>query len=117
MDKEMIVTALRCDLLRTDCYGCSYYICDNLRFCCDHLRLNCDAAELIEAQAAEIERVAAERDAAVESWRGFCVKCNWRGKQYLSDGKMDDRCKTCLENNKCNWKWRGPQGAGEGGNG
>lgn len=64
MDKEMIVTALRCDLRRTDCNECSYYICDcdNLQFYCDHLRLDCDAADLIEAQAVEIERLTAERD-------------------------------------------------------
>lgn len=63
---------------------------------------------------ARLGTVEAERDAAVESWRGFCSKCEWRDKQYLADGKMDDRCKTCRDNHKCNWKWRGPQGAGEG---
>ena len=57
----------------------------------------------------ELEQVKRERDAAIESWRGFCAKCAWSGKQYLSDGKMDDRCKTCRDNNKCNWKWRGPE--------
>ena len=62
MDKEMSVTALRCDLRRTDWNECSYYICDNLQFYCDHLRLDCDAADLIEAQAAEIERLTDERD-------------------------------------------------------
>lgn len=56
---------------------------------------------------AELEQVKRERDAAVASWRGFCAKCAWNGKQYLSDGKMDDRCKTCRDNNKCNWEWRG----------
>lgn len=55
----------------------------------------------------ELEQVKRERDAAIESWRGFCAKCTWNGKQYLSDGKMDDRCKTCRDNNKCNWEWRG----------
>ena len=62
----------------------------------------------------QLSAVTNERNAAVESWRGFCAKCKWNGKQYLSDGKMDDRCKTCRENNKCNWEWRGPQG-GRGG--
>ena len=57
----------------------------------------------------ELEQVKRERDAAIESWRGFCAKCTWNGKQYLSDGKMDDRCKTCRDNNKCNWEWRGPE--------
>ena len=56
---------------------------------------------------AELEQVKRERDAAIESWRGFCAKCAWNGKQYLSDGKMDDRCKTCRDNHKCNWEWRG----------
>ena len=62
---------------------------------------------------ARLGTVEAERDAAVESWRGFCSKCEWRDKQYLDDGKMDDRCKTCRENHKCNWEWRGAQGEGE----
>lgn len=62
-----------------------------------------------EKLRAELEQVKRERDAAIESWRGFCAKCAWSGKQYLSDGKMDDRCKTCRDNNKCNWKWRGPE--------
>lgn len=64
---------------------------------------------LLQEQEAELEQVKRERDAAIESWRGFCAKCAWSGKQYLSDGKMDDRCKTCRDNNKCNWKWRGPE--------
>lgn len=62
-----------------------------------------------EKLRADLEQVKRERDAAIESWRGFCAKCAWSGKQYLSDGKMDDRCKTCRDNNKCNWKWRGPE--------
>ena len=62
---------------------------------------------LAATDSAELEQVKRERDAAIESWRGFCAKCTWNGKQYLSDGKMDDRCKTCRDNNKCNWEWRG----------
>lgn len=61
---------------------------------------------------AELARVTAERDAAVESWRGFCSKCAWNGKQRLSDGQLDARCKTCRENAKCNWEWRGAQKEG-----
>lgn len=55
----------------------------------------------------ELEQVKRERNAAVESWRGFCAKCAWNGKQYLADGQMDARCKTCRETGKCNWEWRG----------
>ena len=62
-------------------------------------------------KCAELERVTRERDAAIEHWRGFCAKCSWRGKQYLTDGKMDARCDTCRKNGKCNWEWRGPQEA------
>lgn len=62
MDKEMIVTALRCDSSHISCNECSYYIRDNLQLYCDYLRLDWDAADLIEAQAAEIERLTAERD-------------------------------------------------------
>ena len=67
-----------------------------------------------EKLRAELERVKRERDAAVASWRGFCAKCAWNGKQYLADGKMDDRCKTCRENGKCNWQWRGQKEDGNG---
>lgn len=59
----------------------------------------------IKAQT-ELEQVKRERDAAISSWRGFCVKCDWNGKQYLGDGQMDARCRTCRENGKCNWHWR-----------
>ena len=61
------------------------------------------------AKLEELAEVKAERDAAIEDWRGFCVKCAWNGKQRLSDGEMDARCATCRANNKCNWEWRGPQ--------
>lgn len=68
-------------------------------------------ADRLEAEneklRAELERVKRERGAAIADWQGFCAKCVWNGKQYLSDGKMDDRCKTCRDNNKCNWEWRG----------
>lgn len=67
-----------------------------------------------EKLRAELEQVKRERDAAVASWRGFCAKCAWNGKQYLADGKMDDRCKTCRENGKCNWQWRGQKEDGNG---
>ena len=60
-----------------------------------------------EKLRADLARVTAERDAAIADWRGFCAKCAWNGKQYLADGKMDDRCRTCRENGKCNWEWRG----------
>ena len=69
----------------------------------ERTRLMAENAEL----RAELERVKRERGAAIADWQGFCAKCVWNGKQYLSDGKMDDRCKTCRDNNKCNWEWRG----------
>ena len=59
-----------------------------------------------EKLRAELEQVKQERDAAISSWRGFCVKCDWNGKQYLGDGQMDARCRTGRENGKCNWHWR-----------
>ena len=67
----------------------------------------CDLRDENEKLRAELERVKRERGAAIADWQGFCAKCVWNGKQYLSDGKMDDRCKTCRDNNKCNWEWRG----------
>ena len=65
--------------------------------------------EGLKALQAENNRLRRERDAAVESWRGFCSQCAWKNHQYLADGKMDDRCRTCRDNAKCNWKWRGPK--------
>ena len=65
--------------------------------------------KLLKEQEAELEQVKRERDSAIESWRGFCAKCTWNGKQYLADGQMDARCKTCRETGKCNWEWRGPK--------
>ena len=67
------------------------------------------AIEGLKALQAENDRLKRERDAAVESWRGFCSQCAWKNHQYLADGKMDDRCRTCRDNAKCNWKWRGPK--------
>lgn len=65
------------------------------------------AIEGLKALQAENDRLKRERDAAVESWRGFCSQCAWKNHQYLADGKMDDMCRTCRDNAKCNWKWRG----------
>ena len=114
-----IVAAVLCDKTMESCgksKQCPYHSTDynhiSVGCGCDVDRLDADTAGLLKAYAAQLAAVTAERDAAVESWRGFCAKCGWNGKQYLSDG-MDDRCKTCRENNKCNWEWRGPQGAGE----
>lgn len=67
------------------------------------------AANALEQLQAENNRLRRERDAAVESWRGFCSQCAWKNHQYLADGKMNDRCRTCRDNAKCNWKWRGPK--------
>lgn len=66
-----------------------------------------EAATALEQLQAENDRFRRERDAAVESWRGFCSQCAWKNHQYLADGKMDDMCRTCRDNAKCNWKWRG----------
>ena len=84
---------------------------ENEQLLSDLRRLQTERDTLLTANQhllAEREQLTAERDAAIADWRGFCAKCAWRGKQYLADGKMDDRCKTCRENGKCNWKWRGP---------
>ena len=65
------------------------------------------SVEEIQKLRAELERVKRERDAAIADWHGFCVKCAWNGEQNLADGQMDDRCRTCKKNGKCNWEWRG----------
>lgn len=84
-----------------DCRGCPNYADVEL---VQHEQSQADRIAKLEA---ELEQVKRERDAAVETWRGFCAKCEWVKRQFLSDGRMDDRCKTCRENNKCNWQWRG----------
>ena len=81
--------------------------CDQTNHGCQTRRILADAATAIEALRADLARVTAERDAAIADWHGFCVKCAWNGKQNLADGQMDDRCRTCKKNGKCNWEWRG----------
>ncbi|MBC5580889.1 hypothetical protein H8S23_05175 [Anaerofilum sp. BX8] len=72
MDKEMIVTELRCFDFRADCKSCHYHEAGAPY----PYRLYWDAADLIkeqaaeiERQAAEIERLTAERDAAQRALR------------------------------------------------
>lgn len=89
-----------------DCRGCPNYADVEL------VQHEQSQADLISKLEAELEQVKRERDAAVETWRGFCAKCEWVKRQFLSDGRMDDRCKTCRENNKCNWQWRGVKEGG-----
>ena len=59
----------------------------------------------------EIEQLKRERDAAIEDIFNFssnkCFCCAHNTHKWLSDGGMDDLCKTCLENGKCKWEWRG----------
>lgn len=73
--------------------------------------------ELIERTREQIEdkteiiQLTLERDAAIEDIFNFssnkCFCCAHNTHKWLSDGGMDDLCKTCLENGKCNWVWRG----------
>lgn len=79
----------------------------------ERLRSTCYPRDGVEAIIRERDRFKAERDVAIEDWRGFCAKCSKRNKRYLSDGQMDAVCATCRANGKCNWEWRGPV-AGEG---
>lgn len=65
-------------------------------------------AEAAEARAEKAER---ERDAAIhdifEAASAKCFWCKHQDKKWLSDGKMDGLCYTCLKNKKVNWEWRG----------
>lgn len=90
------------------CRGCPNYVDVEL---VQHEQRQSQADRIAELEA-ELKQVRRERDAAVETWRGFCAKCEWVKRQFLSDGRMDDRCKTCRENNKCNWQWRGVKEGG-----
>lgn len=64
-------------------------------------------AEAAEARAEKAER---ERDAAIhdifEAASAKCFWCKHQDKKWLSDGKMDGLCYTCLKNKKVNWEWR-----------
>ena len=124
MDKEMIVTALRCRKSGGD----SNHLCAQCRYSyaiyCDIYELFGDAADLIEAQAAEVERMTAAYNAAVADINQDCTHCNYavengacrllpEGDQFSPDYTEGfDRDGNCEH-----WQWRGPQGAGEGGNG
>ena len=68
-----------------------------------------------DALAAQLAAVTEERDAAIGDILHNCRTCKKRNNKFLTDGKLDDFCRTCHDNNQCNWEWRGPQGAGEGG--
>lgn len=75
-----------------------------------------DAITLIqqlEAQNAEkaerIRQLEAERDAVIRYIPPRCKYCVRNSPQFLQDGKMDDVCRTCFQNDKCNWQWRGVQ--------
>jgi hypothetical protein len=81
---------------------------EKLRVELEQVRTDCAVAEKNHADCIdELEQVKQERDAAIADWHGFCVKCAWNGEQNLADGQMDDRCRTCKKNGKCNWEWRG----------
>ena len=81
---------------------------EKLRAELEQARTDCAVAEKNHADCIdELEQVKQERDAAIADWHGFCVKCAWNGEQNLADGQMDDRCRTCKKNGKCNWEWRG----------
>lgn len=66
--------------------------------------------ELEEAEA-RAEKAEKERDAAIHGiFQAASAKCFWckhESNKWLSDGSMDDLCRTCLENGKCNWEWKG----------
>ena len=70
-------------------------------------------ADGIQAMAVK----AAERDAAVKDIHRCCDTCEWYRPSCGSIGGK--RCTRSYEPSVCmecvNWEWRGPQGAGEGG--
>ena len=63
---------------------------------------------LTNAQSA-FETVKRERDAAINDIPRRCKYCVRKDPVFLKDGKMDDVCWTCFQNDHCNWKWRGMQ--------
>lgn len=86
--------------------------------CSDFEQIMVDAAESItdllsraEEAEARAEKAEREKGAAIhdvfEAASAKCFWCKHQDHKWLSDGKMDDLCYTCLKNNKCNWEWRG----------
>ena len=82
-----------------DCGYCKYdaYSCE----CLDHIE---------KASAEALEDMNRRLDAAMKDIPRFCRTCANKEQKWLSDGPMDDLCKTCLSNiNRCNWEWCGPK--------
>ena len=44
--------------------------------------LSVQAADLIESLQAQLAESQRRERAAIESWRGFCSKCDWRGRTW-----------------------------------
>lgn len=70
--------------------------------------------QIVERLQTELERAKRERDAAVADIPKRCCLCKHERHMYHVDGRVDGVCKTCVENNRINWTWRGPQDNQEG---
>lgn len=70
--------------------------------------------QIVERLQTELERAKRERDAAVADIPKRCCFCKHERHMYHVDGRVDGVCKTCVENNRLNWTWRGPQNKQEG---
>lgn len=122
MDYKKLIKSLDCDGsgIRQDVDGCSNRrckyrdadgACNLVRMCSDASTAITALLERAEAAEARAEKAERERDAAIhdifEAASAKCFWCKHQDKKWLSDGKMDGLCYTCLKNKKVNWEWRG----------
>lgn len=70
--------------------------------------------QIVEQLQVALEQTKRERDAAVADIPKRCCFCKHERHMYHVDGRVDGVCKTCVENGRCNWTWRGPQDKREG---
>ena len=80
--------------------------CSECRYCLDSMCVD----KIIKVAADALEDMNRRLDAAMKDIPRFCRTCANKEQKWLSDGPMDDLCKTCLSNiNRCNWEWSGPK--------
>lgn len=79
---------------------------------CTFFKEGCDKRTFAKLMKGAVQKLEAERDVIIRAIPPRCKYCVRNGPQFLQDGTMDDVCRTCFQNDKCNWQWRGVQKEG-----